>query len=276
MGSLAVIERCKRCGDILKRDRKKCQSCGFWAVPVVHVEEGDGTVLLSDASILDVKRITTGPWDKCFGGGIVLTSVILLGGAPGAGKSTMSLQLADVICKLQNREICYIAAEETKAEIRERARRLGLRNMNKIRMIPVKDGYNGNIGTTIMTRKPCAVIVDSLPGFTDDPEEAVRLCKAFKDYAIELNGPILVIDHVTKSDDFAGLMKLQHAVDGLFTLYPRIKGDADGKRVMKTIKNRFGANEEVCLDMTEKGLRACPGCEDCEEEEEEDEEDEED
>jgi len=191
----------------------------------------------------------TGPWDICFGGGIVTTSVTLIGGEPGAGKSTMSLQLSNEIARITNREIIYVGAEESAEEIKHRAMRLELTHMHLIRVHPM--GSNADLGAILLNRKPSAVILDSLPGLVSDPEMAVELCGRFKDYAVELNCPIIVIDHVTKDNEFAGFKALEHKVDTTIAF----NVDDGGLRYLTTIKNRFGpAHVSVMMKMTEKGL----------------------
>lgn len=240
---------CAVCDHRFENSLSKCPSCGHWNIPKITTDGTDQTILLSEVSSKPIQRISTGPWDKCFGGGIVTTSVALIGGVPGAGKSTMSLQLADTIAEITNREIIYVGAEESVEEIKDRAMRLNLTQMGKIRMYPM--GSNVDLGVILKNRKPSAIFLDSLPGLVSDPEVAVELCKRFKEYAVELKSPVIVIDHVTKDEDFAGLMALQHAVDTLITL----NRDDRGVRYLTTIKNRFGpANISVVLEMTEKGL----------------------
>ena len=258
---------CRLCDTVFLASQSQCPSCGAFHVPEsswgkpANGADGttalvtDATLLLSEVPETELERIQTGPWDHCFGGGLARTSVNLIGGAPGAGKSTLSLQISDKIAgKLvpeQGRavEILYIGAEESAAEIKARAVRLNLENLARIRLLPM--GAIQNISDVMLSRRPRAVILDSLPGFVSDPEEAVEMCTRLKGYAVELNAPMIVIDHITKADDFAGLMTLQHAVDGLFTLYP----DDSGLRTFSTVKNRFGpAQVEVFFLMTPTGL----------------------
>jgi len=257
--------KCKRCDYDFDSYRAKCPQCGFWNAPEVFDDKKDQTILLSEASEKPLVRIETGPWDVCFGGGLVVTSVTLLGGAPGAGKSTMALQLADNVCEISKREILYIGMEEAVEEIKYRAIRLGVRNMHRIRVHPM--GSNAQLGSILLNRKPAAIIVDSLPGMTLDANDAVEICKRFKDYSVTLEAPTIIIDHVTKDHDFAGLMQLQHAVDTTVSFFPR--DEASSIRDMFTIKNRFGpANVSAMFEMTAKGLVAV---DEDEEEEEEDE-----
>lgn len=256
--------KCRRCDAWVPKDKLRCVSCGKWQVSVLqkHQASTDGTILLSDASIAPIERFDAGPWNDNFGGGIVAGSVTLIGGAPGAGKSTLSLQLCDILCNpVDVVEVLYIAAEEMASEVRSRALRLKVRHLDKIRVVPVREGFQNELGELILLRRPRAVIVDSLPGLVPDAETGLETCVRLKDYAIELKCPVVVIDHVTKADDFAGLKALQHAVDVLLTLF--LRGDETDKRVMRTVKNRYGPNAETCFDMRETGLFVCPGCEYC-------------
>lgn len=217
--------------------------------------DADGTILLSNVVKNKILRIKTGPWDQVFGGnetegyGIVRASVILIGGAPGAGKSTLSLQLSDEICEVTQREIIYIAAEEANEPIAVRASRLGLRNANRIRVVPM--GHSGDLSNILLTRRPSAIILDSLSGIAKGINEEVEMAEALKDHAVELDAPVLIVDHVNKQEEFAGLMELQHVVDATVSLYPVY----DQIREMRAVKNRHGAaNVIIQLKMTPTGL----------------------
>jgi DNA repair protein RadA/Sms len=255
-----TTQACRRCSANFSADKMQCPSCSFWNTVVITSPDDDKTILLSEATAAVVKRISTGPWDACWGfhvdddgmrfEGTVTSSVTLLGGVPGAGKSTLALQLANTIADTTQREVLYISAEESNAEIRARAKRLKLQNLDKIRLIPI--GVSVELGGIMMHRKPVALIADSLPKIAPDPADAVIFCEKLKGYAIELECPVIIIDHVTKEEELAGLMALQHAVDTtlLFTVYE------DGVRELKTIKNRNGpSGTRVFLNMTETGLQ---------------------
>lgn len=251
---------CRRCAYVFNAEKAQCPSCRFWNIQVVVTNpDDDKTILLSETLEAHVTRIETGPWDECLGFhitddgkkhvGMVTTSVILLGGVPGAGKSTLSLQMADAIAGKTKREVLYISAEESNAEIRSRAKRLKLKNQKLIRLVPI--GVSVELGDIMLNRKPVALIADSLPKIAPDSADAVSFCEKLKSYAIELNCPVIIIDHVTKEEEFAGMMALQHAVDTtlLFTVYD------DQVRELKTVKNRNGASgTKVLLNMTETGL----------------------
>ncbi len=267
------IQTCSRCNSDFPIGLTKCTTCGFWNIPVPVNPDDDKTVLLSDAEGATVNRMSTGPWDPCWGfhfddkgtqfTGTVTTSVSLIGGVPGAGKSTLALQMADIIAGKTKREVLYISAEESTAEVRSRAKRLKLQNLNLIRMIPI--GVQAELGGIMIHRKPVALIADSLPKIAPDQAEAVLFCEKLKGYAIELECMVFIIDHVTKEEEFAGLMALQHAVDTttLFTVYE------DQVRELKTVKNRNGpSGVKVFLNMTENGLVLRDPSEDEDEEDE--------
>jgi DNA repair protein RadA/Sms len=245
---------CSRCNSELPPGMYQCPSCKAWQVEGSATPVRPKSVLLSDVEDLDVKRLVSGPWDACLGGGLVRSSVTLIGGAPGAGKSTLALQIADGLSQHGRREVLYIAAEESPSEVRSRAKRLGVKRLNRIACLEALGDPEAldDLLPVLESNTPVAVILDSLPGLLGtDLEAGVVLCKQFKAYASELDVPFIVIDHVTKAEDFAGLMALQHAVDTTVTLYP----DKLGKRKMHTLKNRFGpAHIDVYFTMTEGGL----------------------
>jgi DNA repair protein RadA/Sms len=204
-------------------------------------------------------RISTGPWDPCWGEhtdkdgkhhiGCVNNSVSLIGGKPGAGKSTLSLQFADNILSKVEGEVLYMAEEEAKETVKSRAVRLGLKNTNRIRIIPM--GTKVDLGAVILDRKPKAMIYDSLSKICPDPAAAIEFLARLKEYSVLIGSPSIVIDHVTKDEDFAGFMQLQHEVDmtAMFTVFP------DEVREIKTRKNRNGpSGVSVLLNMTEVGL----------------------
>lgn len=209
-----------------------------------------------------IEVIPTGPWDECFRKGvdehgrpypigIVKGSVVLLGGEPGAGKSTVALQLAGRIAEVTEKEILYVAAEESKAQVLDRARRLKVPRRDLFRLIP-KNSVGVDMGEVFLRYRPGGVVIDSLTALAPDIQDAANICKNMKDYATELNAPFVVIDQVTKDRDFAGLMSLQHCVDTLLML---VKSNEDAIRAIQSHKNRFGeSNFEKLLRMTGLGL----------------------
>lgn len=254
---------CRTCGSPFDKSNMQCPSCGSWNTGVIGGgnTSDDGTVLLGDAKVADLNQLQTGPWDEVFGRqvkpdksvtvGIVNVGVYLIGGAPGAGKSTLSLQLARAIMKATRREIIYLEAEESTEELKARAVRLRLsqKELDMIRVIPM--GSPSDMASILLNRKPSALIVDSLQGLCGtDLEAQVEFCKALKDYTVPGVFPAMVVSHVTKEEGFAGLMALQHAVDNctLFTVYD------DGVREMRATKSRYGPCLTKLFNMTELGL----------------------
>jgi DNA repair protein RadA/Sms len=241
-------------------------------------ERFPGMKLLSevDESGSGVVHIATGPWDACFGvsyvtkkAGIVVGSVNLVGGVPGAGKSTLSLQLANALARSLKKEVVYIAAEEDLLAVKERAKRLGLDSLHLIQGISALGGMQTELGGLLLQVRPSGIILDSLPGLgLETPEQGVEYVSALKGYAVELQCPIIVIDHATKADDLAGLLALQHAVDATLVMYV----NPDESRTLTPLKNRNGpCDVEVRLLMTEHGLVASTGADDEDDDNESDE-----
>lgn len=254
--------RCSRCQAKLFHGSLYCSRCKVWNI-VKIVSNLKGMTRLSEVSSTPVEHIPTGPWDKAFGinyetkiAGIVRPSVNLVGGVPGAGKSTLSLQLADALAAAlaasTKSDVIYIATEESLPEVQARAKRLNLKNLYFIQGIAALGGLQVELGQLLLAAKPSGIILDSLPGLSlETPEQGVEFCKALKSYAVELNCPIIVIDHATKADDLAGLLALQHAVDCTLVLYV----NPDESRTLTPLKNRNGPTDvEVQLIMTENGL----------------------
>lgn len=283
------IAVCALCGWKFSSQRMQCPQCKTWRSVGAPAQAAKGIVRLSDVKESDnEKRLATGPWDKAFGAwvdpkgndlefGLVLTSVNLFAGAPGAGKTTLSLQVTDAIAKalaqaatLLNQpapDALYIGTEQSAGEIKQSGRRLRLSRFENILIIPMGTDFTMAM---IESVKPAAVILDSLSGLTTNVDEQVNVCEAFKQFSTKTRAPVIIIDHVTKGDDYAGLMKLQHVVDACFTIYPVEVGRGNCpwcddptclgcEREMVVDKNRFGkAQTSIRLIMTKTGLVAKP------------------
>ena len=256
------MSSCPTCGTDVKSDRLRCPGCG-----AINLTEGapisDESVALCDVVSAEHDRVQTGPWDICFGGesknlGIVRTSATLLGGSPGAGKSTLVLQIANQA----DGEVIYLAAEESLPEIKSRADRLGITHQKNIRMVSALSG--ANLAAVIESRpvKPKMAIIDSLQGLVgEDDALQLEICKRAKQFAVALGCPFLIISHVTKSDVLAGRLTLQHAVDTTMTFFPDVELTEDNEplRCLDVMKNRFGAAHVKCyFRMTKNGLVYVP------------------
>jgi DNA repair protein RadA/Sms len=253
--------KCIHCNSTLLEGKYQCVNpkCRMWNVAGSNVSIEDSTVLLSDAKLLEVERIHTGIVDHCFGGGIARTSVALLGGDPGAGKTTLCLQLSDVFAGFYHREVLYIANEQHAPELKETAKRLTLKNPNLIRIVKAMGGVNHDIGTLLLHYSPCLTILDSVTKWSgEDMNEAVIICQRLKDYTVRLNAPTIVINQVTKSGDHSGLNKMQHAVDS--TMLFEVLGDnPEDPRRLHVRKNRNGpAPVSQYYEMTALGLFEIP------------------
>ena len=257
------MNNCYRCGEELKPNRLRCLSCGAFNVSGDGIEGAEGSdksIALCDVVSAEHDRVATGPWDICFGGegnnyGIVRTSVSLLGGSPGAGKSTLVLQIANQA----DGEVIYIAAEEALPEIKSRADRLNLEHQKNIRMVSALSGASLNQVIESRPTKPKMIIIDSLQGLVgEDDASQLEICKLSKVYAVRLSCPFLVISHVTKADVLAGRLTLQHAVDTTMTFFPvpeMLGENGEPLRMLDVMKNRFGAARVKCFfEMTGNGL----------------------
>jgi DNA repair protein RadA/Sms len=248
------------CGFHVPADKLRCPKCKCWvtqtkpAVEQSDLPDGvseDGTVILSRVTSAEASRVHVGEWDPIWGGGIVTTSTTLLGGTPGAGKSTLVLRLCDIIADTYApREVLIVASEECLPEVRLRADRLEIEHQDQFRMVPAMKGVD-NLAAIFLTYKPAIIVLDSLQGLAGDDHAAqLQLCKVTKEYAIELGAPVIIISHVNKGGDLAGFNDLQHEVDTTLVL----TGEGDSLREFNVKKNRFGPNVTLYCEMTATGL----------------------
>ncbi len=248
---------CHHCGAPIQAGLNRCPGCGQYNFYDSNVK--DRRTVLSKVKPDPLPRLVSGPWDPCFGGGLVRTSVTLLAGEPGAGKSTLLLQVANAVAltpafSVSTLPVLYIGTEENEEQIKERADRLALQSQDTILLVNAMGGMN--LTHLLEETKPRFIILDSLPGFTGagtGKDEAIAVIRALKLYAEKNHAPAIVIDHITKDLDFAGYMSLMHAVDCLVMFRGR---DSD-IRTLTTEKNRHGrAPMAVKFEMTETGLVA--------------------
>ena len=270
--------RCARCGDPLGAGGCMCGGCGYYNFGIGGAYTKP-LVRLGDAVSADLKRVMTGPWDPVFGNGkvdgLVETSVILIGAVPGCGKSTLALQACDRVIEDTGKEALFISSEQLVSEVKTYADRLQLKHTDKIVVIDTVGGLDelGNLEDIAKHVMPGIIVLDSLPGLCGDSHDvAVEMCEVLKKgVSAKVKAPSIVVDHVTKAHEMAGLMGLQHSVDVLAIMD---RNDETQVRTIYTRKNRFGkAGERIYLQMVERGLilaNSVPG----EEEDEDDDEDE--
>lgn len=248
--------KCYYCQTPLPEGKMRCihPKCRMWNVAST-VSLDDSTVLLSDAKLATVERVHTNLVDLCFGDGIARTSVNLLGGDPGAGKTTLCMQLSDFFAGKYKQETLYIANEQDAPELKTTAIRLNLKHGDRIRVVKAMGGITHDIGTLLLHYKPCMIVLDSVTKWSgEDMNLAVIICQRLKDYSVRLNAPAFVVNQVTKGGEHAGLNKMQHAVDAtmLFEVWGENPNDP---RRLHVRKNRFGpAPVSQYYEMTGAGL----------------------
>ncbi len=261
---------CKECGYESSKWLGQCPGCREWNTFVeervsakaaksgVSRRETVSPVGLLQVTTADETRIKTGisEFDRVLGGGIVQGSLVLVGGDPGIGKSTLLLQMCRNLVHA-DKEILYVSGEESPGQIKMRAERLGAFSKD---MTLLCDNDMDNVANSILKSNACVVVIDSIqtmiveeigsaPGtVTQVREVTARLMQLAK----QKNIAIFIVGHVTKEGTVAGPRTLEHMVDSV--LY--FEGDGSGGfRVLRGVKNRFGSTNEVgVFTMTEGGL----------------------
>ena len=257
---------CSSCGDDFPKWNGKCPSCGEWGTLSEFKISKNKTIktrsireskLLNDVlSTNPGERIKTGMGeaDRVLGGGILSGSLILLGGSPGVGKSTLSLHL----CSGVNVKTLYISAEESEEQVAIRAQRLKIDQ--KLLFLSGENEIDG-IGNHIDRIKPELVIIDSiqtimnsgLDSLPGSPSQIRDCGQRLLEISKQQNISILIVGHVTKEGAIAGPKMLEHMVD---TVLYMEGDDRFDHRILRSIKNRFGTTHEIGLfQMDELGLK---------------------
>jgi DNA repair protein RadA/Sms len=263
---------CSQCGNDSPKWLGKCPVCGEWNTyveeiiskqnPIKESLSNFGTqqskpILLQEISAGDEIRMNTGDMElnRVLGGGLVPGSLVLIGGEPGIGKSTLVLQ---TVLKLDTYKILYVSGEESAKQLKLRAERLETSNST---LFIVCETNLEQIFTHINNLKPDIVIIDSIQTiYTERVESSpgsvsqVRECSvSFLKFAKETNTPTLLIGHINKEGNIAGPKVLEHIVDTVL----QFEGDQHYMyRILRSMKNRFGSTSELGIyEMRQNGLR---------------------
>jgi len=265
---------CQSCGAQSAKWVGRCNSCGEWNTYVEEIIEKDdkkswkSTSTQISAKPKPVHEIQSDKEDRIYaqdqelnrvlGGGIVAGSLVLIGGEPGIGKSTLMLQVA---LSLQSHKVLYVSGEESEQQIKMRAERININNPN---CFVLNETGTQNIFKQIEILQPDILIIDSIQTLQSSFIESaagsisqVRECTAeLIRYAKESGTPVFLIGHITKEGTLAGPKVLEHMVDTVL----QFEGDRNHNyRILRTTKNRFGSTSELGIyEMRGSGLREVP------------------
>ncbi len=270
MAKIKSVYFCSACGYESAKWLGKCPGCGEWNTfteEKVNVSARKGAprglvksslpVRLSDIEVTGEQRIKmpSAELNRVLGGGLVSGSLILIGGEPGIGKSTLLLQN---ILSIRNRKILYISGEESASQLRIRADRLGKVSDNTLILCETQLDA---IFAQIENVKPELVVVDSIQTILNPELESapgsvsqVRECAAaLLRFAKESDVPVILVGHINKDGAIAGPKVLEHIVDTVL----QFEGDRQYLyRILRAIKNRFGSTSEIGIyEMVDRGLR---------------------
>ena len=278
---------CSECGWNGPKWLGRCPECGQWgtieefheARPAAskrtaapgrtsrtqsHTVPASAAKPITEIGTENISRISTGftEFNRILGGGIVPGSVTLIAGEPGIGKSTLLLETAGNVARLcaaqpERNTVLYISGEESQAQVRMRASRIGAVEPNLL--LAATTDLSTVLGL-IEQSKPALAIVDSaqtivsqeVDGISGGSTQVREVASALIDTAKTLDIPVLLVGHVTKDGSIAGPRTLEHLVD----VVCQFEGDAEtALRMLRAVKNRFGPTDEVgCFDMSGEGI----------------------
>lgn len=270
MAKIKSVYICSECGYESPKWYGKCPSCGEWntmneeikektssAISKARVSTYAPPVQIREISTTDEIRYKTGlsELDRVLGGGIVKGSLVLLGGDPGIGKSTILLQICQYLGK--ENKILYVSGEESKRQLKLRAERLNVDNDNLYIQTQTDVEL---ISETIRQEMPDLVMIDSIQtmSLTELQSSAgsitqVRECTNYlMRVAKSLDIPLIIVGHVNKEGSIAGPKVLEHVVDAVL----HFEGDKQmSYRILRAVKNRYGSTNEIgVFQMTDTGL----------------------
>ena len=271
MAKPKTVYYCSNCGNQSSKWLGKCPACGEWNTFVEEVivktdkRKSGVAAKKTQSKPTPVHKIETdeeiridtrnGELNRVLGGGLVPGSVVLVGGEPGIGKSTLLLQVS---MNLKGLRTLYISGEESYRQIKMRADRLKLENPE---VYILNETFTGNIFAQIEAVEPNLIIIDSIQTlYTENIDSSPGSISQIRETAGELqryaktsNIPVILIGHITKEGNLAGPKVLEHMVDTVL----QFEGDRHyGFRILRSVKNRFGSTSELGIfEMQSGGLR---------------------
>ena len=275
MAKVKTVFYCTECGNETLKWMGRCPSCGAYNTMQEHVEKptAQGRAIsapvgmsrkpqsLSEVDTGLELRFSTGmgELDRVLGGGAVAGSLVLVGGAPGIGKSTLLLQICNHLCA--ERSVLYVSGEESERQLKLRAERLGV---NSASLYILSETRMSDISDAVDELKPDILIVDSIQTLYQETNESapgsisqVKDCTMMLMQLSKLQGiTVFVVGHINKDGNIAGPKVLEHMVDCV--LY--FEGDSNSSyRMLRAAKNRFGSTNEIgVFEMIDTGLKEIP------------------
>lgn len=257
---------CSECGHITTTKTGKCPSCNSWGTfeefvetPKPAAKTAPRVKVISSLDVKPPERLTTriSELDRVLGGGLVPGAVVLLGGQPGIGKSTLLLQAAGSIAKNYDSPVLYISGEESEAQVALRASRLNTAS-EKLHLYSgsdledaLRNLEDGNYAFFVLDSVQ-AMSTEGASGWPGTITQVRAVAQKVIDCAREKNIPAVIIGHITKDGKIAGPMMLEHMVDTVLNF----SGEGySAYRMLRAIKNRYGNTDELgVFEMNEGGL----------------------
>ena len=277
MAKAKTLFYCTECGNESLKWQGKCPACGAWntiveqpaaetkkkssAAPSVRSGALRRPRPITEVEAVDELRFNTGmnELDRVLGGGAVKGSLVLVGGAPGIGKSTLMLQICDNLCRFTS--VLYVSGEESERQIKLRAQRLGIRDEG---LYLYSETNLDDIVAAVQEQKPDILIVDSIQTIYNNESNSspgsvaqVKECTmALMHLSKGMGLTVFVVGHINKEGSLAGPKVLEHMVDCVL----HFEGEEHNSyRILRAAKNRFGATNEIgVFEMVDKGLVEVP------------------
>ena len=275
MAKAKTVFFCTNCGNETPKWMGRCPGCGAFNTMQEHVEKPAVPGRAMTASIgltrkpQSIREVVSGDeirfftgmgeLDRVLGGGAVVGSLVLVGGAPGIGKSTLLLQICDQLCK--ERRVLYVSGEESERQLKLRAQRLGVAPEE---LLILSETRLSDILEAVEETKPDILIVDSIQTlYQEENESAPGSVSQVKDCTMTMMQlskqqgiTVFVVGHINKDGNIAGPKVLEHMVDCVMYF----EGDANSSyRLLRAAKNRFGSTNEIgVFEMADTGLIEVP------------------